>query len=79
MPKALLAIAHGNDALGVAVPGEIVDPTVHNAVLALSYALADTVPDPDDTTCITAGDVEPGRREPGDGCWALVFCVLSAY
>ena len=55
---ALLPVANSDDALGIAVPGEVVDPAVDDAVFALGDSLADAIPDPDDTAGVAASDVE---------------------
>lgn len=47
MTVALLPVSDGDDALGVTVPGQVVDSTVDDTVLALCESLANTVPDTD--------------------------------
>lgn len=74
---ALLSIANGNNTLRIAVPGQIIDSTIDNAVVALCDSVTNTVPDSDYTACITTGDVEAGGRETGDRCVGIVFGVLS--
>lgn len=75
--KSLLSITDGNNALRIAVPGQVVDAAIDNAVFPLGDALADTIPYSHSTGGITTGDIESRGREPSDGCLGLVFGVLS--
>ena len=74
----LLAIADGNNALGVTVPSQIVDSTINNAVFTLGDSLADTIPYSHDSSSITTCNVESGGGEACDSCGRLVFSVLSS-
>lgn len=44
---ALLSIADRDDALGITIPGKIIDAAVDNTVFTLGDSIADTVPNPD--------------------------------
>jgi len=74
---ALLSITNGNDTLGIAVPGQVINSTIDNAVVALCDSVTNTVPDSDYTTSITTGDVETGGRETSDRRVSLVLGILS--
>lgn len=74
----LLAVADSNNALGVAVPGQIVDSTINNAVFTLGDSLADTIPYSHDSSSVTTGNVETGGGEACDGCLRLMFGVLPS-
>lgn len=74
---ALLSIADGNNTLGIAVPGQIIDSTIDNAIVALCDSVTNTVPDSDYTAGITTSDVEARGGETGDRCVGIVFGVLS--
>lgn len=74
----LLAIANSNNALGVSIPGQIVDSTINNAVFTFSDSLADTVPYSHDSSSVTTCNVETGGGEACDGCLGLVFGVLPS-
>lgn len=74
----LLAIADGNNTLGVAVPGQIVNSTINNAVFTLGDSFADTIPYPHDSSSVTTCNVETGGGEACDSCLRLVFGVLPS-
>lgn len=76
--EALLAVTYGNDALRVAVPGQVVDAAGDDGVFALCCTLAGAVPYPDHARHISAGDIEARGREAGDGCLCCVLGVLLA-
>lgn len=76
--KSLFSITHSDDTLGITVPGEIVDSTIDNAVVAFCNSFADTVPNLDKTGRITTCDIEPRRRKAGDCSLGFVFGVLSS-
>lgn len=59
VPIALFTITHGNNALRIAVPSQVIDSAVDNAVFALGDSITDTVPNPNIATGITTGDVKP--------------------
>jgi hypothetical protein len=75
--EALLAVADGDDALRVAVPGNVVDAAGDDVVVALGRALARAVPHLDGARDISTGDVEARGREAGDGRLGRVLRVLS--
>ena len=78
VPIALFTITHGNNALRIAVPSQVIDSAVDNAVFALGDSITDTVPNPNIATGITTGDVKPRRRKASDGRLSLVLGVLSS-
>lgn len=47
MTITLFPVANSNDTLGIAVPGQIVNAAVDNAVFSLGDTVANTIPDPD--------------------------------
>jgi len=77
MSVALLSIANGNDALGITVPGQVIDSTIDNAVVSLCNSVTNAVPDSDYTTGITTGDIKTGGGETGDCRVRLVLGILS--
>lgn len=74
----LASVPNGDDALGVAVPGNIVDATRNDVVLALGVDGLDGVPDADGTGDVSRGDVEAGGGEAGYGGAGGVAVVLFA-
>jgi hypothetical protein len=76
VPVSLFSISNGDNALRIAVPSNVVDSAINNAVFALCESIADTVPDSDYTTGIPTSDIESGGGEPGDCGLCFVFVVL---
>lgn len=76
--KALFAIADGDDALRVAVPGNVVDAAGDDVVLALGRALAGAVPHAHAARDVAAGHIESRRREARDRRLRRVLRVLLA-
>jgi hypothetical protein len=74
----LLAIADGNNALGVTVPGQIVDSTINNAVFTLGDSFTDAIPNSHNSSRVTTRNIETGGGEACDSCLRLVFGVLSS-
>lgn len=77
MSKSLLTVTNGNDALRIAVPGQVIDSAADNAVVALRDSFANTVPYFHDSRSITTCNVESRWSETSDRCLRLVFGVLS--
>lgn len=73
----LLPVSHGNDALGITIPGKIINAAIDNTVFALGDTFSDTIPDSHNSGRITAGNVESRRSESSDGGLGLVFGVLA--
>ena len=74
----LLAIADSNNALGVAIPGQIVDSTINNAVFTLGDSFTDTIPYSHDSSSVATCNVETRGGEACDSCLRLVFGVLPS-
>lgn len=77
MSKSLLTVTNGNDALRIAVPGQVVDSAADNVVFALRDSFANTVPYSYNSRSITTCNVEPRWSKTSDRCLRLVFGVLS--
>ena len=75
--EALFAVADGDYALGVPVPGDVVDGARDDVVLPLGGAFACAVPDANTTAAVAASDVEAGGGEAGDGRGGGVLGVLG--
>ena len=76
--KSLLTIADSNNALGVTVPGQIVDTTIDNAIFTLGDSVTDTIPYSHYSSSVTTCNVEAGGGEACDSCLRLVFGVLPS-
>ena len=79
MPELLFAVADGDDALAVAVPGEVVDFARDDRVFAFRGAGARgaAVPDADGAGGVAGGTVVAGGGDAGDGCRGGVAGVLG--
>lgn len=76
--EALAAVADGNDALRVAVPGDVVDAAADDVVLALGVDSLEGVPDAHGARDVARGYVEARGGEARDGGGRGVACVLLA-
>lgn len=74
--EALAAIADSDDALRVAVPGNVVDAAGNDVVLALGVDGLNGVPDTNGAGDITGSDVEARGGEAGYSGVGGVACVL---
>ena len=57
MPEFLLPVTYGDDALAVAVPAQVVDPTAYDGEFTLGGAGAGAVPYSDGAGHVTGGDI----------------------
>ena len=57
VPELFFAITNCYDALTISIPGQIVDTTADNWILALCSALTNAVPDTNSPGDVTAGDI----------------------
>lgn len=76
--EALAAVADGDDALRVAVPGDVVDAARDDVVLALCVDGLDGIPDADGARDVARRDVEARGGEAGDRGGGGVAGVLFA-
>lgn len=76
MAEALAAVANGDDALGVAIPTNVIDSARDDVVFSLCVDSLDGVPDADGARDVTGGDVEARGREAGNGGTRSVAGVL---
>lgn len=74
--EALAAVADSYDALGVAVPGDVVDAAGDDMVFTLGVDGFDGVPDADGAGDVTGGDIETRWGEAGYGGIGGVASVL---
>ena len=77
MTEALLAIAHSDDPLGVAIPSQIVY-TSCDLVYTSCFPLTNAIPYSYTPSNVTAGNIVTGRCEPCDCGGGSMFCVLCA-
>lgn len=74
-----MTITNSNNSLTVCVPSEIFDRSSDDGDLRLQdHVFARTVPDSDFSMDISGGNVESGRRKPGDSYVRSVLSVLLA-
>ena len=76
VPEALLAIAHGNETLAVAVPGQVLDRPAHDGVFAFGGTFACAIPDPHRADGVSRRDIVARGREAGDRSEGGVAGVL---
>jgi len=77
MAEPLPAISNSDDALAVTVPGNVVDPSGDDLVLAFCGTFPYTIPDLDVARSISACNVEARRTEPGNGGVCGMIDILS--
>lgn len=76
--KLLAAVTDGNDALGLAIPGDVIEATADDAVLSSCVADVLRLPHLQHTGGIATGNLEAIGRESGDGGGGGVAGVLFA-